>query len=526
MVSKVGTILRKSIGISAVGLLLSIDGRAEIFRIIHTNDLHSHLDHAEDPERGGYAAVKAKIDELKRRSEKEGIQTLVLDGGDFTEGSIYYLAGRGLPVWKMMNKMGYDAAVIGNHDWLMGSKDFDRTLGIIAPSFAVLGSNIFTSEKLRNVDRYLQPHAEFFKGGLKIAVMGLTTADFLYSWIYQDGFVTPPIRQAQDTLPWLSKNNDVVIALTHIGIAEDEKLVKRTSGLSLVVGGHSHTKLEAPKFARNTRGQPVPIVQTGEHGMYVGNLVVDLQKGRTAQVLSYSLEPIYSNGPRDAEVENGIAEAEQALQDTYGEQWLREVIATSPEPLVRQSTMEPSMWSSIASESMRRAAGTVAAFDVLSFHGYNQPAGDVTRDRIMRLYPRIFEFDEKLGWTVWTANIRGWVLKVGIEQLVMRQIPGVTLAGVTYDTVRKGKRVFAKNIRFMGEPIRVFKDYRVAFPEGIVRGAISIAEPIRLVFKFARNTRVSIWTALEAEFRRRARDGWNNDWRAVNGQKVSNESLD
>jgi 5'-nucleotidase/UDP-sugar diphosphatase len=488
-----------------LGLTLGESWAAPL-RIIHTNDLHSYFDHASDPTRGSYASLKAKIDELKQRSREEGIPTLVLDAGDFSEGSLFYLGKRGLNAWKMMNQMGYDAAVLGNHDWLMGSGELNTLLGLAPPNFVLATANFLVDSRLRNIEKTVQTHAEFEKAGLKIAVLGLTTNDFLYNWRVEDGLVLPPIRQAEDLLPWLRSKYDAVIALTHIGINEDIKLARKTAGIDVVVGGHSHTELKQPVFVKNQKGAWVPIVQTGEHGASLGNLVVDLEPGRPARVLSYQLEPIYVAGPHSEEVAQLATQARQDVESVYGKEWLAEVVGIAPEPLVIQKGVDPTYWSLTAAEAFRRSAKADLGLDVASMHGSSQPAGPVSRESIIRLYPRMFEMDRPEGWTVWSASIRGWVLKLAVEQIVARNIGSVTIAGVTYKKVLKNGRYYAKNIRFGGKPVYVLKDYRVAFPEGIVRGGIEIAEPIRMLFKFARDTKVPVWTSLAEQFKRQTQE--------------------
>src|SRR5579885_2216713 len=101
-------------------------GSAVPLTIVHTNDLHSHF----RPERtvlglGGIARIKTTIDRIRAEAPNN---TLVVDGGDWSEGNAYYMLGTGRETLKTMDLLGYDVAVIGNHDWLNGP---DRLLDAI-----------------------------------------------------------------------------------------------------------------------------------------------------------------------------------------------------------------------------------------------------------------------------------------------------------------------------------------------------------------------------------------------------------
>ena len=167
-----------------LALALSASGSAVArpLQIIHTNDLHSHLDHANDPGRGSYAAVKATIDRIKWEAMNQGIDTLVLDAGDFLEDSQYFLADHGAYAWKAMNAMGYDAVEIGNHDWIAGLKDLDRAVGAAKPAFAFLGANFLYGWDSTNLVKYMRPSFETKRAGARIAVYGLATDDPFFAW--------------------------------------------------------------------------------------------------------------------------------------------------------------------------------------------------------------------------------------------------------------------------------------------------------------------------------------------------------
>ena len=468
-------------------------------RIIHTNDLHSHLDHARDRGRGSYAAVKATIDQLKWESTQQGVDTLVLDGGDFTEDSSYYLAGKGLESWRAMGAMGYDAVTLGNHDWLAGSKDLDDVVGRAAPPFALLGANFIFTWDQKNLVKHMRQYVEFKKAGARIAVYGLTTDDWEYSWMAEPGFVHNPIYTAQEDLPALRSRNDYVIALTHLGVSTDKFLAQNTREIDLIVGGHSHTTLKEFKTAKNRDGKLIPIVQSGMHGEHVGDLLVDVEPGKPLQVLSYRLVEVYSSGPQDAAMVKVAQHAREALDREFGAEWLREVIGTAEVPLENAYYKEKdTAWSSFVADAIRETGKADAAVDATQFEGMDQPAGPITREQLFILYPRVFEFSKPRGWTVWTTSIKGWVLKIALQKVISDGMPILT-SGITYDVTPSGG---ANNFRINGQPIVGTRSYKIAMPEGILRGAFGLSKALKIVFSKAHDTGVSIWEATEKKLRR------------------------
>lgn len=487
--------------VSALAILAGLPAHAQLLRIIHTNDLHAYFERSEHPAMGGYAAVKATIDRLRAESQAQGIETLVLDAGDFSEGSEFYLAGNGEMAWRAMDTMGYDAVTIGNHDWLMGPRDLDGLVGKVRPSFAFLGANFYHDPSQENLDRYMKPSVELVRAGARIAILGLTTSDFVFNWRVDEGFVTKPVAEAKKRIPELKSRNDFVIALTHIGIKGDKKLVKKTEGLDLVVGGHSHTVLHEPVYVQDKSKKSVPIVQTGEHGEHVGDLLIDLVPGKPLQVLRYELVPIRADGPKDPMMAALVREARHQLENQYGRDWLGEIVGHAAVPLRRQHSMAPTPWSKLAADAIREAGNADMALDIPAFSGRGQFPGPITREQIFALYPRMFDFKDRFGWTVWTTDIRGGLLEAALKESIKFKV-AYTTSGVTYDVKEKLGLLWVTNVRVGGKKIDPHKLYRVALPEGIARGALEIHESLKYIFKNAHNTETPIWFAIEDKIRR------------------------
>ncbi len=475
--------------------LFSLPASAELLQIIHTNDLHSHFDSAADPQRGSFAAVKAKIDALKLEAQEQKIETLVLDAGDFSEGSRYYFANHALEPFTMIDQMGYDAVALGNHDWLMGLSHLEWILNQTKPSQAFLAANFhFRKRKFSTLSRYIQPHRSFKKAGFNIAVLGLTTPELFYNWVARPGRIYKPVPC---TRSWLRKHKnqyDFVFALTHLGLSADKKLVKKTRGIDLVIGGHSHTLLNSPVYIKDKRKRTIPIVQAGKHGEYVGSLLIDLQKGKAPLVLKYELFPVFNKQKKDPNIEALAQQAQIKLENDYGKDYLRTVLAKTEVPLGTRAVGD---WDNVVADAIKEATDTDIGVHFSLLNGKSIPPGSITRQDLMTLLPRQFDTRAKHGWTIWKTKVLGSTLKI-IVNIIVNQGFAMTLSGVQYDVIKKPSgRWKSANVTVNGSPLKFTRFYSLAIPEGIGRGSIGITPLVRILFNKLRDTKISMWTAIE-----------------------------
>ncbi len=184
--------------------------------------------------------------------------------------------------------MNVDAVTIGNHEFDNGVNGLCNC--IEQANFPFLSANyLFTDPRGKNL---VQPYKIFHRAGLKIGVFGIG--------VELKGLVSPsncngvqykdPIKTAQQTTNLLrSEGCNCIIALTHIGLegttgVNDIQLAKSTSGIDLILGGHSHTFLEKPIFVKNKTNHDVPINQVGYGGINVGLLTLQKQLDNEIQV--------------------------------------------------------------------------------------------------------------------------------------------------------------------------------------------------------------------------------------------------
>ena len=248
--------------------------------ILHVNDTHSH----EEPLRdggvqggmGGVIERAAYVDSVRTAVGKKNV--LLLHAGDFSQGTSYFTELGGDIEIDLINAMKYDVVTLGNHEFDNGIDELARRLGNL--KCPVVCANYDFSELV--LGKYVKPYAIVRKGGMKIGVIGLLTdvTRVVQRSIADKMKRFDDIEVANKWADYLKNEEhcDMVIALTHIGFdsvgMNDPALVAGTRNIDLVVGGHSHTFLTDAEYRNNLDGRPVPIVQDGCWGLFVGQVDV------------------------------------------------------------------------------------------------------------------------------------------------------------------------------------------------------------------------------------------------------------
>ena len=283
--------------ILVVALLLGTAGNLEshageteelYFCILHTNDMQSALiphspavdyhPEKEDPTIGGFARLATALGEIRENKMTEGEPVLLFDAGDFLGGSAFaWLALSGYAAeLTIMQKMGYDAVAIGNHEYDYGPDVLAQYLLQAGYPEAhqktlVLASNTEAPPDHPLAARGLYRNTGMFEleNGLIVGVFGLIGKDAILvmgdSGDMQFLDQHEAARQAVDELKEQGAN--VIVGITHSGVDEDRELAREVPGIDVIVGGHSETALYEPVL----QGATI-IVQAGSLGRYLGQL--------------------------------------------------------------------------------------------------------------------------------------------------------------------------------------------------------------------------------------------------------------
>lgn len=259
--------------------------------ILHTNDVHSRIDPfpmdgSTNQGRGGVAARAALITKLRQ----ENANVLLLDAGDIFQGTPYFNFYRGELELKMMSMMGYDAAIMGNHDFDNGVEGFYKQMA--HANFPILNANYDFSNTLLH-DK-TQPYKIFKKDGIKIGVFGLgiELTGLVNKIQYGNTVYLDPIAKALEMERVLKEHRkcDMVICLSHLGYrysdrkVSDTVLAKSTHYIDLIIGGHTHTFLDKPDSIRNLKGKEVLINQVGFAGINLGRIDFIFERSKNRKI--------------------------------------------------------------------------------------------------------------------------------------------------------------------------------------------------------------------------------------------------
>ena len=253
--------------------------------ILHTNDTHScvmplneNLDNKDLAGRGGFLRRVNMVKEQRQQHPS----LLLIDSGDFSQGSGYYTLFKGEVEIGLMNVMGYDAATIGNHEFDFGLDNMAKLFK--QANFPIICSNYDCSGTV--LEDLVKPYTTLNREGVKIGLFAL--APKMKGLVFDGNCAgityLDPAQTAQKYIDILRKQEkcDLVICISHLGweISDypDEKFLSLTEGCDLVLGGHTHTYMPTLEYAPDKNGKLIPVDQNGKHGAFVGKLVLNLER--------------------------------------------------------------------------------------------------------------------------------------------------------------------------------------------------------------------------------------------------------
>lgn len=279
--------LRKTVVLYMLLLFTAVGAYAQKhLEVLHTNDTHScimplnpNLADTAVAGRGGFLRRVAMIKEERAKNP----DLLLIDSGDFSQGSPFYTMFKGDVEVGLMNLMGYDAVTIGNHEFDFGLENMARIFKMA--KFPVVCANYdFTGTC---VEGLVKPYVIIKRNGLKIGLFGLSPQlEGLVDLSKCKGVTyLDPIEVGNRVAAELKhdKRCDVVICVSHLGWLRpdemgDQKVLASSKDIDLVLGGHSHSYFKDLRYVNNADGKAVPVDQNGKNAMYVGKLTLSFDK--------------------------------------------------------------------------------------------------------------------------------------------------------------------------------------------------------------------------------------------------------
>lgn len=324
----------------AVLLVVTMLANGQSLVILHTNDMHSHLNglspeaeytpliNDNDPTKGGFARIAGYINSEK---DEYGDKVLVVDAGDFLMGTLFQTLEptEGFQL-NLMKRMGYDFAAIGNHEFDYGPNTLARIINnnlkkgpipqLLCANYE--GATLTDDSDLKKLftDKVIRPYSIIEKNGIKIGLFGLLGVDAEESIASYYGVKFYNQKKiAKTTAKYLkeTKQVDLVIALSHSGVwknkkgdwsGEDMDYAKAAPDIDIIISGHTHTYLPEALHSGNAT-----IVQTGSKGLNVGEIKVSFDESHKP-VVEYKLVPMNDKIQADAEIEKLIEEQSKVIE--------------------------------------------------------------------------------------------------------------------------------------------------------------------------------------------------------------------
>ena len=250
--------------------------------LVHTSDTHScvepvspNFSDTAQANKGGYMRRVVLLEEMRREHPDN---MLLLDCGDFSQGSAYYNLYKGEVEVKLMNLMRYDACTIGNHEFDFGLENLARLMRMAEFPFVCCNYD-FTGTPCEGL---VKPYIIIERAGVRIGVVGVCPQPqgLITGKNYEGMQYTRPAQAAQPIIDKLrgEEQCDIVVCLSHLGWGDkpdmDPDFIAGTTGLDVVLGGHSHTYFEGPSYVKDKRGHEVLVDHEGKNARFLGTIEV------------------------------------------------------------------------------------------------------------------------------------------------------------------------------------------------------------------------------------------------------------
>ncbi len=428
------------------GAVLALSGGAAMadfsITILHTNDFHARFEpinrfdsgcKPEDNDAGKCFGGSARLQTAIQTAKDRAVNWLLVDGGDQFQGTLFYTYYKGQLAAEMMNQMGYDAMTVGNHEFDDGPEVLKGFTS--ATQFPILMSNADISAEPLLGDGAIQKSVVIEKGGERIGLIGLTPQDT--DELASPGpnvIFTDPVEAVQGEVDKLTADGvNKIVVLSHSGYSTDQRVAEGTTGVDVIVGGHSNTYLsnvsDRAAGAYPTVVNDVQIVQAYAYGKFLGELKVVFDD--EGVVTSATGEPILIDRfvAEDAATKARISEAAGPLEEIR-----QRVVAEAAEPIGGDRevcrAMECSMGSLIADAMLDRVKDQGIQVAIQNGGGIRASidAGPVTMGEVLTVLP----FQNTLS----TFQVTGATLVEALENGVSQIEDGAgrfpQVAGMTY----------------------------------------------------------------------------------------------
>ena len=253
--------------------------------LVHTSDTHSCIEPVSpnfgdtaQANKGGYMRRVVLLEEMRREHPDD---MLLLDCGDFSQGSVYYNLYQGEVEVRLMNLMRYDACTIGNHEFDFGLENLARLIRMAEFPFVCCNYD-FTGTPCEGL---VKPYIIKERAGVRVGILGVCPQPegLITAKNYEGMRYTRPAKAAQPVIDRLRREEhcDIVVCLSHLGFKDepdqDKDFISHTTGIDVLLGGHSHTYFDRPQYLRDPKGHEVIVDHEGKNARFLGTIEVEIE---------------------------------------------------------------------------------------------------------------------------------------------------------------------------------------------------------------------------------------------------------
>lgn len=441
--------------------------------VLHTNDVHGQVlpraatwlkDVNPIPDSGGLPRLAGHLRRLVREETEAGAAVVVVDGGDWFQGTPESQIERGLGFLRAMSAVGYDGAVVGNHEFDHGVDVFLEHLAEVDMPALLANVRMPDGTPLPGT----RDHVVVERAGLRIGLVGLltTSTPSITHRQTKDLLWEPPAEALARVRTELGDGVDLVIPLTHIGVADDVLLAKAHPDLPLIVGGHSHTFLR-----KGVREGETLLVQAGAKASVIGRVDLWLDEaGRVVRSEARHIDLYEDPDPADR-----VADVDRVCNELVrrAQQRMSEVVGVLAAPLgvTRRRHVNSSSGSFIADFIRERTEADVAVHNRGGIRT-SLPSGPVTRRDLFMLLP----FDNHVETVVMEGAQLRELFRLSVEE---GRLP-LEFSGATLKVREDGRDSELLEVRVGGAPLDPKRRYRVATNSFLAAGGDGLtlfAEP-------------------------------------------------
>lgn len=435
---------------------------------LHTNDVHGFVAPVEDKvvlgqkaSLGGAAYLATLVSEKK--AENPG-NTVLVDCGDAVHGALTTDFDQGRSMVDVMNRVGYDVATLGNHD-------FQWTVPVLEDRLRATRHPVVLANVQRTDGTLLPNTAPFVLkelGGLNVAFIGLVTEDTATQQradrVRGARFQKPAEALKLELDQARKVGADLVVVVSHCGLPVDKELAEKFAGEGLIIlGGHSHDRLEKPLFVGGNC-----IVQAGSLGKEVGQLDVEVDLASKRVVgTDYKLLVINPQEiPADPEIERLVKSYDQRARVAMGT-----VVSHLNASLGRSMTADAGV-GNLVCDAMRAMAGAELAMTNAEGLRSDLPAGPITRGKLYEVTP--------YGGQLKVGTIKGKDVREALEHSLKRwpddhnlQLGFLQVSGLkfSYDSSKpEGQQIV--DVTVGDKPIEPEREYSIALEDYLATGRL------------------------------------------------------